>query len=172
MATKSKFLTGIDPNTYTLAQARAWIAERARDTGAECPCCFLNAKAYKYAFDGQLARMLYAYLEMDLLRPDSYMAHGALFIKHAKFIAPGSGGAGRTYYLPAWGLVEIREDGARRISEYGKQFIFNEEFAIDKYRYFYAGRQIEIAKPDKSQITFKQALGESFNAIEVFGRAF
>jgi len=146
-----------DPETVTLAEARAWLREVVHE-GAICPCCTQLAKVYR--------RKLNAGMAVSLIRMWRAAGYGWLHIPTS--IPARSREEGKLRY---WGLAEEagekREDGGRagwwRVTEEGAIFV-NGESRVPKYALVYDDRCLGLRG---DPVSIVECLGSKFDYHEL-----
>lgn len=159
-------MTQLALGDWTLAEARAWLADRL-DHGERCPCCEQFAKVYTRAIPSATARVLIALYRRDrgdgeyLFLPPILETLGG---------TPSLGGYGTLGHF--WGLLETmpgeREDGSNRVgwwrlTELGRSFVRG-AVTVPKYARIYNGTCLGLTG---EAVTIEDALGERFDYREL-----
>jgi hypothetical protein len=143
----------------TLAAARQWLHDQARNGGARCPCCDQFAKVYRRNINSGMARSLIT----------MYRRGGLGWLHIPTSIPARSREEGKLAY---WKLVEEaqepREDGGRagwwRVTTKGESFI-KRNLRLPKFVFVYDAGVLSF--DDAETVNIRDCLGNKFDLNEL-----
>lgn len=145
--------------------ARQEIMNKAKEDGAECPCCGQFVKVYRRTINSTMARQLIT----------AWHKHGHEWFHTRDVVLADSAGAGDFSKLENWGLIMRQphvqgEDGKRtsgmwKITALGADFI-NGKSLVPQYVFIFNG---EKQGAGGGEIHIQHALGKKFDYREIMG---
>lgn len=146
-----------------LGQARRDVMDKAKDKGAECPCCGQFVKVYRRTITSTMARQLIT----------AHHKHADSWFHTRDVVLADSAGAGDFSKLECWGLIMRQshapgEDGKRtsgmwKLTRLGHDFVRGVT-PVAQYALIYNGECLGLDGPP----TFiSHALGKKFDYNEI-----